>query len=446
MSFETQITQLVATLTSRLNEITNQAKKIFELDWQNPLITSSEIHVSNAGTSQKINVQQIIDAAVSFRQNQLISVGDITVSGNTVTVPSGAKWIIDNVNYETITDTVINIPFATAGYNRKDILVAGKEGTIYVVQGFESEEISVPRNPPIDTVLVTTIDIDDSSVGDPSDPSYGTDFVEKRESVTFYINTSVAVTDIIHVLDQRSFLSITGVATDIKSVAINVSYLRDGKPFFIKNNTNHDIKIWHNAALMTNHKFYFPNAQDFILKPTQIIEFAYNMSIGTLEFIGSATQLNTTDALPEGLTNLYFTNPRVLATALTGLSVSTGSAIISTDTVLISLGKIQKQLNDINASKQDISNQIEVTLPATVLSTWNGKTVLFTSTGTLTVPSTLADSFIFNGITLTGVTLSWAITSPKTWLFITPSPIIEKQIFTFTQRGATDSIMILPVQ
>lgn len=385
MSFETQITQLVATLTARLNTIAEQAKKIFELDWQNPLITSSEIHVSNAGTSQKINVQQIIDAAVSFRQNQLISVGDITVSGNTVTVPSGAKWIIDNVNYETITDTVINIPFATAGYNRKDILVAGKEGTIYVVQGFESEEISIPRNPPIDTVLVTTIDINDSSVGDPSDPSYGTDFVEKRESATIDVFTYAPINDVIYASDQRSFMVISGVATDIKSIAVNVTYGRDGKPFFIKNKTDHNIKLWHNAAGMVNKKFYFPNEQDFILKPNEIAQFTYNISIGRIEYVG-----------------------------LTGF--------------------------------QEISNQIEVSGNQTISNLWHGKTVIFTSSGTLTVPASLLPSFIFNGITLPSVTITLAITTPKTWLFGTPIPITEKQIFTLTQRGSTNSIMLLPVQ
>ena len=54
----------------------------------------------------------------------------------------------------------------------------------------------------------------------------------------------------------------------------------------------------------------------------------------------------STNDVPEGNNNLYFTTARVLATALTGISLVTGGAIISTDTVLIALGKIQKQIND----------------------------------------------------------------------------------------------------
>jgi len=171
--------------------------------------------------------------------------------------------------------------------------------------------------------------------------------------------------------------------------------------------------------------------------------FAKKSAEESIIFIDDIT---STNELAEGSTNLYFTTARVLSTVLTGLSMLTGTAIEPTDTVLVALGKLQKQISDISTSKQDIANQIEVPLPATVLDSWHGKTVIFTSTGILTIPATLLNSFVFNGITLTGVTLSWAITTPKTWLFITPLPIAEKQIFTLTQRGSTNSVMLLPVQ
>ncbi|MGX7874450.1 hypothetical protein ACVDG5_018310 [Mesorhizobium sp. ORM6] len=57
----------------------------------------------------------------------------------------------------------------------------------------------------------------------------------------------------------------------------------------------------------------------------------------------------STDAVPEGATNLYFTAARVLATALTGLSLLTSTAVVATDTVLQAIGKLQKQLSDLSA-------------------------------------------------------------------------------------------------
>jgi len=58
----------------------------------------------------------------------------------------------------------------------------------------------------------------------------------------------------------------------------------------------------------------------------------------------------TTDSVPEGSTNLYFTAARVLAVVLTGLSTATNAAITATDTVLSALGKLQKQITDLIAT------------------------------------------------------------------------------------------------
>jgi hypothetical protein len=58
----------------------------------------------------------------------------------------------------------------------------------------------------------------------------------------------------------------------------------------------------------------------------------------------------TTDELPEGSTNLYFTAARVRATILTGLDLATNAVISATDTVLGALGKIQTQISNIFAT------------------------------------------------------------------------------------------------
>lgn len=96
------------------------------------------------------------------------------------------------------------------------------------------------------------------------------------------------------------------------------------------------------------------------------------------------------------------------------------------------------------SNKQDVSNQVDVTLPAIVQNSWHGKTVKFTGTGTLTIPNTFLNSgMCFEGITKIGTSLSWSITSPKTFEFGTPAIVGEKQIFTFMQNEGQHSIMIL---
>lgn len=67
----------------------------------------------------------------------------------------------------------------------------------------------------------------------------------------------------------------------------------------------------------------------------------------------------STNDVPEG-SNLYFTTARVLSTLLTGISFLTGGAIVSTDSVLVAFGKIQKQINDFGTAiglKQDTLNE-----------------------------------------------------------------------------------------
>lgn len=55
----------------------------------------------------------------------------------------------------------------------------------------------------------------------------------------------------------------------------------------------------------------------------------------------------SSDAVPEGTTNLYFTVVRVLATALSGISFGTISAVVATDTILQALGKLQAQFTSL---------------------------------------------------------------------------------------------------
>lgn len=58
----------------------------------------------------------------------------------------------------------------------------------------------------------------------------------------------------------------------------------------------------------------------------------------------------STDAVPEGSTNQYYSNARVRAAGLSGLSLVTNAAITASDTVLSAFGKLQKQVTDLIAS------------------------------------------------------------------------------------------------
>jgi len=165
MSELSTLKQQVANLTQRLNNITASARKIFQLPWQSTLIPGSKLQISNPDEiSEFITVQQIIDAALSYRENQLIE-ANVSVLDNDITVDAGAQWVINNIDYELAADFTETIPYAETGYTRNDILVGDQSNLIYRVVGPETEGISPTPNVPLNTVLITTINVTDSTIG-----------------------------------------------------------------------------------------------------------------------------------------------------------------------------------------------------------------------------------------------------------------------------------------
>ncbi|WP_035644766.1 hypothetical protein [Flavobacterium sp. ASV13] len=91
----------------------------------------------------------------------------------------------------------------------------------------------------------------------------------------------------------------------------------------------------------------------------------------------------------------------------------------------------------------DILEQVIINSSTSIQESWKGRTVLIQTSCTITVPASLSDSFAFQGITMPGVTITWQITAPKTWLFGSPNATLEKSTFSFIQKGTTNSIILL---
>jgi len=84
----------------------------------------------------------------------------------------------------------------------------------------------------------------------------------------------------------------------------------------------------------------------------------YNWDVEAGWVIGSAGSGATdTDMLTEGATNLYFTEARVRATLLTGISFATATAITALDSVLVALGKLQAQLSALGTATLTLTNK-----------------------------------------------------------------------------------------
>lgn len=378
--------------------------------------------------------------------DQILVKGKVTKTLNTLSIEAGSFTC--RIDQQTVTNAgaySTSIDEAADGHHRIDILVFTKFGTIIKIKGAEDIESAQEPDTPEHTIKIAFVTIFGNTIANPELP-IESGFITKASKSLIKMASAGDVD--FYPVDDRSFLSFESGMLSLKSIKIensNDTYL--GKTYIIKNASAVNVTLYHNIGT-GNFKFWLPNNSDLILKANESICLVlrienYGTYTGYLECIGKVVA--STDDITEGNNNKYSTLARVMGYFLTGISFLSGDSISAVDTILSAFGKLQKQITNLSSTKQDISNQLDVTLPATVDNSWHGKTIFFTNSGTLTIPASLTDAFLFNGITITGVTITWAITSPHVWYFGTPSSTPEKQIFTLTKKGTTNNILLLGI-
>lgn len=121
---------------------------------------NGDIHYFKTGVMSESDIYPIGGSSYA---NQLTSIGEITVDGNDVTTPE-ATWYIENIGYSTTTPTTTNHPYSSAGTTRIDILVANTSNQIVKVSGTDTSGIAIRPNIPVNTVLVTQINVGEDSL------------------------------------------------------------------------------------------------------------------------------------------------------------------------------------------------------------------------------------------------------------------------------------------
>ena len=103
-----------------------------------------------------------------------------------------------------------------------------------------------------------------------------------------------------------------------------------------------------------NSGMYYSNGTswEFLNVPYQSTQLETDTGTNNDKFVTPSTLSNSSWA---------FTSAKVLSTALTGLSLATGGSIISTDSILIAFGKLQKQIDDLLATGSRLITDAEIT-------------------------------------------------------------------------------------
>lgn len=146
----------------------------------------------------------------------------------------------------------------------------------------------------------------------------------------------------------------------------------------------------------------------------------------------------STDSVTEGSVNLYFTEARVRAAILTGLSLATGTAITAADSILTAFGKIQKQITDnlatLTAHTSNTSNPHSTT--AAQVGLGSVPNVDATNRGNHTgsqTASTISDfSAAVRAVTLTGISLATGTAIDASDTVLSALGKLQKQITDLT--------------
>lgn len=172
-------------LTSIMNSIIANSKKIFQLEPETAGEKFVAVWNSTTETTQKMNLSELI-AYVNSINTRITNYGTIDRDVNEFTFNIGFEWIIEGISYANTSAVVHDIALAAAGENRIDIAVLNTSNGIDIVTGFETAGTAEQPLPPPNTILLKIFVVDDTSIDDINPPAITPDLED-------VINTSGVV-------------------------------------------------------------------------------------------------------------------------------------------------------------------------------------------------------------------------------------------------------------
>lgn len=255
--------------------------------------------------------------------------------------------IADSTNKRYVTDAQLVVIGNTSGTNTGDQDLSGLVPKTTTVNGHAlSSNVTVTKgdvglgnadntsdaNKPISTATQTALDLkaplaSPTLTGDPKAPTPTAGDNDTSIATTAFVGTAVA--NAIAGLPSSPVTSVFGRTGIV--VAANGDY-----------NT---------SQVTENTNLYYTQARfnsALAAKSTTDVAEGTNLYYTAGRFNTAFGGQSTTD-LAEG-TNQYFTAARVLATVLTGLSLVAGTAVTAADSILVAIGKLQKQITNLAAT------------------------------------------------------------------------------------------------
>jgi len=236
-------------------------------------------------------------------ENEILEETGYTLLVQDLTINADWIWIISNIQYTNPSSVVLNIPYAAVGYSRIDIVVCDTNNTFQRIIGEES--LGTPVAPSIlsNTIQATFFVVTDAFIEPPAPPTTSALYIPKSEKAALQINNSGAIGFVsLGKFANSSAIDLSGTITTVSGVWYQVSQKQyDGRKFTIRNLQNTNITILNNEVGI-GRPFMFPDGQNFILKPNEIIEFVFKadgkyyyvgkMQTGFVPYIGATTDVD----------------------------------------------------------------------------------------------------------------------------------------------------------
>ena len=169
MDFTTIVMRLNE-LTTFMNSVVSLSKKIFQLPTSTEGVKLVAVYNETSRETEQFNLSEVLNALNSINDG-IVSLGRILRRGNTFIFNIGFIWKINGINYQNELNIPITIQLASNGFYRTDIVVLDNDNNIYLIQGLESDTISIQPPTPPNTIFLCYFTIYGDTVYNPSEPT-----------------------------------------------------------------------------------------------------------------------------------------------------------------------------------------------------------------------------------------------------------------------------------
>lgn len=335
-------------------------------------INDSIIGLDTTWSSEKISE--------AIQGDRFENVPTIDLVGNEITI-SNASWWIQGVNYNLSPDFEDTINYTSvAGMMRKDIIVAVTGNSMIRIQGSESDTNPLEPTVPPNTLLVTSIDVFHDSIGEPTVPIVGDNYIPKASQGWVNVLLNSAVLTYTPTINDKFSLNITSFTSGHIIPGLNITTqatkIWAGGFFCIRTSGSYPITLKH---LGSNGKirFSFKGEGDFILTEEEGVLF---FKLGPIPTTGNAIAYCLND----------FVAGEITADQVTYDNTASG---LLAETVQEAVDELSGHITQLHETKEDRVSVIPISTNTTISALHHGKILLITADVTITFPTGLGTGF-----------------------------------------------------